>query len=51
VVRVLPVWDLPVATGWAVFAGRRLMAAKTRAFLDMMEEMCCEGNRPAGQGA
>jgi DNA-binding transcriptional LysR family regulator len=50
-VRVLPEWDLPVATGWAVFAGRRLMAAKTRAFLDMMEEMCCEGNRLAGQGA
>jgi DNA-binding transcriptional LysR family regulator len=50
-VRVLPEWDLPVATGWAVFAGRRLMAAKTRAFLDMMEEMLCEGNRFSGQGA
>ncbi|MFL6675281.1 MAG: LysR substrate-binding domain-containing protein [Massilia sp.] len=42
-VRVLPEWDLPVATGWAVFPGRRLMPAKTRAFLDMVEEMCCEG--------
>lgn len=41
-VRVLPDWDLPVVSGWAVFPGRRLMPAKTRAFLDMMEEMCCE---------
>jgi DNA-binding transcriptional LysR family regulator len=38
-VRVLPEWDLPSATGWAVFPGRRLMPAKTRAFLDLMEEM------------
>jgi DNA-binding transcriptional LysR family regulator len=36
-VRVLPDWDLPTVTGWAVFPGRRLMPAKTRAFLDMME--------------
>jgi hypothetical protein len=28
-----------------VFPGRRLMPAKTRAFLDMMEEMCCEQQR------
>jgi len=41
-VRVLPEWDLPPATAWAVFPGRRLMPAKTRAFLDMMEELCCE---------
>ena len=41
-VRVLPEWDLPAATGWAVFPGRRLMPAKTRAFLDMMEEMFCK---------
>jgi len=41
-VRVLPEWELPSVTGWAVFPGRRLMAAKTRAFLDLMEEMCCE---------
>jgi DNA-binding transcriptional LysR family regulator len=46
-VRVLPEWDLPMATGWAVFPGRRLMPAKTRAFLDMMEEMCCEGKHAA----
>jgi DNA-binding transcriptional LysR family regulator len=41
-VRVLPQWDLPTVTGWAVFPGRRLMPAKTRAFLDMMEVLCCE---------
>ena len=44
-VRVLPEWDLPEASGWAVFPGRRLMPAKTRAFLDLMEEMCCEEAR------
>lgn len=44
-VRVLPGWELPPATGWAVFPGRRLMPAKTRAFLDLMEEMCCEEAR------
>lgn len=47
-VRVLPDWGLPVATGWAVFPGRRLMPAKTRAFLDMMEEMCCEEAQKRG---
>lgn len=35
-VRVLPEWCLPAATGWAVFPGRRLMPAKTRAFLEML---------------
>ncbi len=44
-VRVLPEWSLPEVTGWAVFPGRRLMPAKTRVFLDMMEEMCCEEAR------
>jgi DNA-binding transcriptional LysR family regulator len=38
-VRILPEWHLPPSTGWAVFPGRRLMPAKTRAFLDLMEEM------------
>ena len=38
-VRILPEWCFPTVTGWAVFPGRRLMPAKTRAFLDMMEEM------------
>ncbi|MFK3740591.1 LysR family transcriptional regulator [Massilia sp. TN1-12] len=41
-VRVLPEWELPTATGWAVFPGRRLMPAKTRVFLDMLEEMFCK---------
>lgn len=48
-VRVLPEWELPSVTGWAVFPGRRLMAAKTRAFLDLMEEMCCESMRHSGR--
>ncbi|PKO55301.1 MAG: LysR family transcriptional regulator [Betaproteobacteria bacterium HGW-Betaproteobacteria-21] len=34
--RVLPDWCLPSSTAWAVFPGRRLMPAKTRAFLDML---------------
>jgi len=41
-VRVLPDWDLPGSTGWAVFPGRRLMPAKTRAFLDMLDEVFCK---------
>jgi DNA-binding transcriptional LysR family regulator len=49
-VRVLPDWDLPSVNGWAVFPGRRLMPAKTRAFLDMMEEMCCEKARAGDRG-
>ncbi|PWF43409.1 LysR family transcriptional regulator [Massilia glaciei] len=45
-VRVLPEWDLPEVVGWAVFPGRRLMPAKTRVFLDLMEEvLCCEEAR------
>lgn len=35
-VRVLPDWCPPPTTAWAVFPGRRLMPAKTRAFLDML---------------
>ena len=46
-VRVLPEWEPPTTQGWAVFPGRRLMPAKTRAFLDLMEEKCTEvGHRP-----
>jgi DNA-binding transcriptional LysR family regulator len=41
-VRVLPEWDLPSTAGWAVFPGRRLMPAKTRVFLDLMQGMLCE---------
>lgn len=36
-VKVLPEWNFPSVTGWAVFPGRRLMPAKTRVFLDMLE--------------
>jgi DNA-binding transcriptional LysR family regulator len=46
-VRVLPDWDLPGSTGWAVFPGRRLMPAKTRAFLDMLEEVFCKDREKA----
>ena len=35
--RVLPNWHLPSHPAWAVFPGRRLMPAKTRAFLDMLQ--------------
>ncbi len=49
-VRVLPEWDLPKASGWAVFPGRRLMPAKTRAFLDLMEETCRERERGGRDG-
>lgn len=38
-VRVLPDWSFPTVTGWAVFPGRRLMPAKTRVFLDMLESL------------
>ena len=34
--RILPGWCLPDAQCWAVFPGRRLMPAKTRAFIDML---------------
>jgi DNA-binding transcriptional LysR family regulator len=36
--RILPDWCLPDADCWAVFPGRRLMPAKTRAFIDMMSK-------------
>ena len=35
--RVLAEWHLPPHSAWAVFPGRRLMPAKTRAFIDMLE--------------
>ncbi len=37
-IRLLPEWSLPEFSAWAVFPGRRLMPAKTRVFLDMLEE-------------
>lgn len=36
-VRVLPEWEFPIVTAWAVFPGRRLMPGKTRALLDFLE--------------
>lgn len=33
---VLPDWQLPGVDVWAVFPGRRLLPAKTRAFIDML---------------
>ncbi len=47
-VRVLPEWAFPQVTGWAVFPGRRLMPAKTRVFLDMLENAFDSG---AGRAA
>ncbi len=35
---VLEDWKLPSVTAWAVFPGRRLMPARTRVFLDALEE-------------
>jgi DNA-binding transcriptional LysR family regulator len=46
-VRVLPEWEMPEDSGWAVFPGRRLMPAKLRVFLDMMEEAFCAERRAA----
>ncbi|MEP6502440.1 MAG: LysR family transcriptional regulator [Betaproteobacteria bacterium] len=43
--RILPGWCLPDASCWAVFPGRRLMPAKTRAFIDMLSKsmsVCAE---------
>lgn len=37
-VRLLPDWCLPPSPAWAVMPGRRLMPARTRAFLQMLEE-------------
>lgn len=36
-VQLLGDWELPTVTAWAVFPGRRLMPARTRAFLDALE--------------
>jgi DNA-binding transcriptional LysR family regulator len=37
-VSVLPEWHLPPETAWAVFPGRRLMPARTRVFLDTLQQ-------------
>jgi DNA-binding transcriptional LysR family regulator len=36
-VRVLPEWDLPSVGIWCVLPGRRLVPARTRAFIDMLK--------------
>jgi DNA-binding transcriptional LysR family regulator len=36
-VQVLPDWKAPGNAAWAVFPGRRLMPARTRAFLDTLQ--------------
>jgi len=41
-VPVLPGWRTPDALAWAVFPGRRLMPAKTRAFIDMLTRSLAE---------
>ncbi|MEN3112880.1 LysR substrate-binding domain-containing protein [Uliginosibacterium paludis] len=35
-VRLLPDWELPAVTVWAVMPGRRLVPARTRVFLDAL---------------
>jgi DNA-binding transcriptional LysR family regulator len=51
--RILPDWCLPDSTAWAVFPGRRLMPAKTRAFIEMMIATMagCEHDRVAASAA
>lgn len=44
--RVLPAWCLPSHDAWAVFPGRRLMPAKTRAFIDMLQAALAEPSNP-----
>ncbi|MDP3512150.1 MAG: LysR substrate-binding domain-containing protein [Sulfuritalea sp.] len=50
--RVLPDWCMPAHTAWVVFPGRRLMPAKTRAFIDMLEAALAgvDGNSTAVSG-
>jgi len=43
--RVLPDWCLPKMTIWAVTPGRRLLPARTRAFVDMLAA-AIEGGNP-----
>lgn len=48
--RVLPAWQLPSGTAWAVYPGRKLMPAKTRAFVDMLQVALqgCSEHQAAG---
>jgi len=47
--RVLPDWCLPSITAWAVFPGRKLMPAKTRVFLDMLQTTLAATDTTDGQ--
>lgn len=38
-VRVLPQWCLPSSPAWAVLPGRRLMPARTKVFLEMLDRL------------
>jgi DNA-binding transcriptional LysR family regulator len=40
---VLPEWTLPPVPAWLVFPGRRLMPARTRAFLDALDAVFTPG--------
>jgi len=37
--RVLPDWCLPESTAWAVTPGRKMLPAKTRAFIEMLQQV------------
>lgn len=43
-VRVLPDWQLPTMTVWAVMPGRRLIPARTRVFLTALEALMRTAN-------
>jgi DNA-binding transcriptional LysR family regulator len=49
--RILPDWCLPDAECWAVFPGRRLMPAKTRAFIDMLSKSMSACERALDEAA
>lgn len=40
--RVLPQWQLPTATAWAVTQGRRLLPMHTRVFIDLLRDMLAQ---------
>jgi DNA-binding transcriptional LysR family regulator len=42
--RVLPEWALPAVTIWCVTPGRRLLPARTTAFIDMLRVALGKGN-------
>lgn len=49
-VRILPEWSLPGVPAWAVFPERRLMPAKTRVFLDLLEQVLSDSQPERGSG-